>query len=511
MSLQSTITNCFESVVLLNPTSPALIYKNIVMSYDTLNCKANQLAHYIQHKYCEVNKKALKPGTFIGIYLSRGFNMIVAMMAIMKVGCAYVPLEPDYPDQRLQDIIKDCELPICIVEQLLLPHFNGIQIDLDKILAHIEKQPCENLNKMILSESIAYLIYTSGTTGKPKGVMIKHDSVCNMIQWAIQQYPINKTDRIIQIASFMFDLSVWEIASALLSGAALVLTQPMLFKDPSYLINIMSENNVSIIGSTPALLHLLFTHPKIKTLSQLRLVLSCAAPLTHALQQLIHQCLPVRVYNGYGPTETTIMVTHWLCPPNHSPSEPILLGKPIQNIQIVVLDKNGKPTNLGEIGTLYIGGIGVCAGYLNDERLNNEHFIMHETEEKKAFLFNTGDRVRVLFSGDIEFIGRNDFQVKLRGYRVEFEDIVNNILHFPDITQCVVTLQTINMLDYLVAYVITKKDAALDKTALRVQLKKSLPEYMIPSYFIKISSFPLTQNGKINREQLPAPTADARW
>lgn len=512
MTLPSTIISCFEAVVKQYPNSCAMIYQEKEIDYMTLNQQVNQLAHYLQKIYFQTFNTSLKPNTLIGIKLPRGEFLIVAILAVMKIGCAYVPLDPDYPEERLLAILKHCDLSMCIVGYQRIKQYTGLQIDLESSRLDIEGQSLENLDYPILPSSLAYVIYTSGTTGIPKGVMIKHESVCNMIHWVIQYYPILPSDKVLQIASFMFDLSVWEIASALLSGACLVLTEPILYKDPNYLFNLMQKHQVSVLGAVPSLLNLIFMHPKIGLLSHLKHVLSCAEPLTYPLCKLIHQNLSVRLYNGYGPTETTIMCMHWLCPPNLPSTASILIGKPIKNTEILVLDEHQNRVPVGEIGELYVGGMGVCVGYLNDVSQNEKCFITIPVKnDSGARFYKTGDRVRVVEADQLEFVGRSDYQVKLRGYRIELEDIAKNILHYPGIEQCLVIVKRLNNLDYLVSYITVIQNYHFDMQDLRRQLKHCLPDYMIPTYFIKLDSFPLSENGKIDRASLPQPSIDSRW
>ena len=513
------IVDYFEAIVAKYPNNIALSFESEKITYKELNNKINQLAHFIQERYINWFQTEIKPNSLIGLYLDRGLNMIVSMLAVLKSGAAYIPLDIQYPEKRLSSFFEKYSVDFVIANDMFAKQSSVISnqktINLDHDFSNIQVQSHQNPGLRILPTHLAYVIFTSGSSGSPKGVMVSHVNVCNIIDWVIGYYPVSPKDCFIQIASFTFDLSVWEIFSALLSGGCLVLTRPYLYKDPNYLLDLMINNHVTILGTVPSMFKLLLNSPKIDALKSLKHVLSCAEPLTDELYSRISSTfLNTRIYNGYGPTETTVMCTHWLCP-KYAKHSKISLGKPIQNTQMYVLDEKKDAVYPGEIGELYVSGAGITQGYLNQPELTDDCFSIKEFFPNQSTLcYKTGDLVRYDADGHIEFVGRSDEQVKLRGYRIELMEIERTLGIHPSIGDCVTVINEIDSERHLVAYFTIKNDEGprkIDPQNLRHFLRQYLPEYMIPTYFVKLDKIPLNDNGKRDKKSLPIPDHQSRF
>jgi amino acid adenylation domain-containing protein len=508
----------FEKIVSEHPGNIALVLDEVKITYSELNKKANQLANHIRNIHRTNFHGEITANRNIGICVERGIQLVISILAVLKSGGSYVPLDPGYPESRLNFISKDSDIRILISHNQFENLFPDISkdriINLDAENDQINNENFCNLENITLATDPAYIIYTSGSTGTPKGVTVPHSGVCNMILWTIHTYPITPSDRIIQIASFAFDLSVWEIFSALLSGATLVLVLPTMHRDTNYLLNVMIDNNVTVIGSVPTLFKAILHAPHVKKLQSLKHILSCAEPLTPEVCKGILSTFKANLYNGYGPTETTIMSTHWLCDRENIP-DTIPIGKPVSNTQLYVLDENKNIIPRGAVGELYIGGLGVTNGYLNQPELTKDKFIsLQFSNNERITVFKTGDLVRFLPDGNLDFIGRVDHQVKLRGFRIELGEVESVIKNFSVIENCVVSLKEINKSSFLVAYYTLNKYVKaeeFDHSSLRLHLNKILPNYMVPTYFIYMQSLPINANGKLDRNNLPTPNANDRF
>lgn len=508
----TTLTFAFEEIVKTHASAVALVAGEEGLTYEELNKKANQLAHYIIEVYSTHYQQALLPETPIGIYLGRGINLIVAILAVLKTGAAYVPLDPILPATRLNYIIKNSATHVVLTDALNLKRAEE-ELSPDVIFLNMNDNvisqyattspPCE-----IAPQNLAYIIYTSGSTGEPKGVLVAHAGVCNMVLWTIYYYPITSKDCIIQIASFAFDFSVWEIFSALLAGAKLVLTREELYKDPDYLCEEIIRNQVSVIGGVPSLFKMLLTSAKIQNVNTLKQIVCGAEPLTKALSQQILSHFDAKLYHGYGPTEATITSTHWLCTKSNY-KKGIPLGRPIARTYLYVLDDALNLVPCGTVGELYIGGVGVAKGYVKRADLTQAQFLKNPFKNSDApILYKTGDLIRLRSQGNFEFVGRKDYQIKLRGFRIELEEIENTLKTFAPIADCIATLFSDNDSEHIVCYYILKNSHHTAKNAIKAFLANLLPSYMLPSYYIELESFPLTASGKINRTALPSPQYD---
>jgi len=486
----------FEQKVKENPEAVALIFEDEKLTYQELNNRANQLAHYLQ-------EKGVTSEFLVGIFINRSFEMIIGILGIIKAGGAYIPLDPNYPPERIAYMMDDSAISLLLTQQSLvklLPKNQAEILCLDTDWSKIANYSQENINPQVTPENLAYVIYTSGSTGKPKGVMNIHKGICNTIQSIIHNNQFNSEDCTIQIGAFSFDVSVWEIFLSLTSGATLVITKSDRYQDLDYLIDLIVQKQVTYFTCVPSILRVFLQHPNAKNCHSLKQLFVGGEALSYELNQRFFQQLNCELYNVYGPTEAAVDTTMWHCQPN---CESISIGRPIANVQVYILDRHLKPVPIGVAGELHIGGMGLARGYLNQPQLTAEKFIPNPFGEGK--LYKTGDLVRYLPDGNIEYLGRIDNQVKLRGLRIELGEIETVLESHPQVEQTVVIMRedTPNN-QRLVAY-LTIKDQLLTPKDFHRFLQEKLPVYMIPSAFIILLDFPLNPNGKIDFHQLPMP------
>ncbi len=454
-----TLVQLFEKQVDKTPNHIALEFSQTKMTYHELNGKANQLACYLRKKYQEHFNHPLTPDTFIPIIMRNGIEAVISMLGILKAGAAYVPIDPDYPTQRILYILENsCAVCVLTKENLLkkiqneLKKLNQIRffINVDRDWTIITQEDRRNLNIDIVKPNyLAYMIYTSGTTGNPKGVMIEHRNVVNTLCAQIIAYNISEVSRVLQNTSLSFDNSVTEVFGALLSGATLVIPANEKTLVGDELANFLINERITILVLTPAVLASasINEYPFLKTISIGGEV--CTSALMNIWSAKFY-CL-----NTYGPTESAIEAISKVCKPCEDPPA---IGKPIPNVKAYVLDRDLQPVPMGVIGELYLGGAGLARGYFNLPKLTMEKFINNPfaTEKDKingyTRLYKTGDLVRWLPTGDLDYKGRNDFQIKIHGYRIELEEIESVLTMHPHVGECVVTVKEFNANKYLVVY-----------------------------------------------------------
>lgn len=505
----------FEVQVAQTPEAIAVVFQNQKISYQDLNDRANQLAHYLR-------KLGVKPETFVGLCVQRSLEMIVGLLAILKAGAAYVPLDPTYPKERLAFMLADAQVPVLLTQQSCLQHLPKSQAQvlcLDTNWSLIGQENPENPVNQTHPENLAYLIYTSGSTGTPKGVMIQHNSLVNYTQAISQNYEIKPGDRILQFASISFDVAAEEIFPCLIQGATLVLRPDEMLNSISEFLQHSRDLKLTILNLPTPFWHQLTAELPASNLTipeTVRLVIigsDRALPdrLETWRQQVNSQ---VRLVNCYGPTETTIGAT--LCElsgPNAIAHDAVAghelpIGKALQNLQTYVLDANLQPVPVGVAGELYIGGLGVARGYLHQPDLTAERFLPlpHSPFPTRHRLYKTGDRVRYRPDGNLEYLGRVDAQVKIRGFRIELGEIEASLSQHPAVRETVVVVQEKKSGERrLVAYVVIAPAFAFEIGEFRRFLKGKLPDYMVPAVFVQLDALPLTPNGKIDRKALPTP------
>ena len=415
----------FEEQVARTPEAIAVEQGETSLTYAQLNALANQLAH-------KLIEQGVKPDAPVALCSERRPHLVVALLAILKAGGAYVPLDPTYPAERLKELLEDAQ-PILLLSDaagrsaLGEQHLNLPHLALDESLSLEKAAEYSNPDPKVLgltSSHLAYVIYTSGSTGKPKGALNEHRAVVNRLHWMQQAYELTPADVVLQKTPFSFDVSVWEFFWTLLNGAKLVLAQPQAHKDPRALIELITSAQVSTLHFVPSMLNGFLATPGVESCTSLRRVICSGEALAPDSVRQCQRLLPKsQLYNLYGPTEAAVDVTAWSCPKDFDgPIVPI--GRPIANTQIYILDPQGQPVPLGVIGELYIGGAGVARGYLNRPELTRERFVPDPfSSNAQARMYRTGDLARYLPDGNIEFLGRNDGQVKLRGFSIELGEI----------------------------------------------------------------------------------------
>ncbi len=491
-----------EAQALRTPEQVALVFENEKVSYRELNERSNQLAHYLQ-------KQGVAPNVLVGICVERSIEMVVALLAILKAGGAYVPLDPEYPTERLAMMIEDSQTPGVLTQQKLLAHFSSRDTPtfcLDADWKTLASESTSNLNVAVSPSDAAYAIYTSGSTGKPKGVVNVHQGIVNRLLWMQDAYRLTSDDRVLQKTPYSFDVSVWEFFWPLITGARLVIARPGGHRDPRYLADVITREQITTMHFVPSMLRSFLETVEIPKRSSVRQVFCSGEALPADLQHQFFSRIDAELYNLYGPTEASVDVTHWTCRRDDNRSF-VPIGRPIANMEIYILDEQLRPTPAGAEGELHIGGIGLARGYLNRPELTAEKFIRNPlSNDPNARLYKSGDLARFLPSGDIEYLGRLDYQVKIRGFRIELGEIEVVIGQYPGIRQVVVVAREDTPGDKrLVAYVVPVQIEQFKTAGLQEFLKTQLPDYMVPVVVV-LEAMPLSSNGKVDRKALPAPT-----
>ena len=495
------IHHLFEEQVERSPEAIAVVFEDRKLTYAQLNRLSNQLARYLQ-------KLGVKPDTLVGICLERSIEMVVGLMGILKAGGVFVPIAPDYPEERRNFMLADSGVKEILTQKQLeadFPDCGVRKIFLDFDRAEISKESTDNLTFSLTLENLAYTIYTSGSTGRPKGVMNTHGGVLNRLHWMQSVYQLTEQDRVLQKTPFSFDVSVWEFFWPLMVGARLVLARPGSHKDSTYLAKLIADEKITTLHFVPSMLQLFVEEPNIEYCSSLRRVICSGEALPYELQKRFFNRLNAELHNLYGPTEASIDVTFWKCQ-RENDNEIVPIGRPIANTQIYILDTNLQPVPVGVAGEICIGGVGLARGYLNQPDLTAEKFIPNPfSEQPGTRLYRTGDLGRYLPNGNIEFLGRIDHQVKIRGFRIELGEIEWALQSHPSVREAVVVAREDSSWEKrLVAYLVAK-EAGITVKEVRSFLREKLPDYMMPSFFVKLDSMPLTANGKADRKALPNP------
>ncbi|GCA91666.1 non-ribosomal peptide synthetase [Microcystis aeruginosa] len=510
------IHQLFEEQVKRTPDAVAVVCSQQQLTYNELNCRANQLAHYLQ-------KLGVKPEELVGICLERSLDMIVGLLAILKVGGAYVPIDPDYPQERISFMLQDTQVKIILTCESLqnsLPNHQAIVICLDKDWQQINQASQENLNSTVSAANLAYVIYTSGSTGKPKGVGVIHRSV-NRLLFGVNYAHLDATQRFLQMAPIAFDASTFEIWGALLHGARCVIFTEDIPTATS-LRNAIDKHGITILWLTAALFNKIIDDNS-QALSGIKQLLIGGEALSVAHVHKALETLPLtQIINGYGPTESTTFTCCYPIPKQlEATIKSIPIGCPISNTQVYILDNYLQPVPIGVVGELHIAGAGLAKGYLNRPELTQEKFIPNPFEKDEVIpptllnkggnepskLYKTGDLARYLPDGNIEYVGRIDNQVKIRGFRIELGEIEAVLSQNQAVqSSCVIVREDNPGEKQLVAYIVPKLGVKLTSGDLRQFLSHKLPGYMVPGAFVLLESFPLTANGKIDRRALKAPS-----
>jgi len=494
------IVKRFENQVAISPESLAVSCGQLSISYDQLNRRVNLLANYLI-------EKGVKKNSFVAVILPRSIDFIVAVLAVLKSGGCYIPIDPGYPEERIRNIIADAG-----VFFLLKNNSNALLLDDDE-LCFVNVDTFDQLIKSPMignplsindMDDPIYIIYTSGSTGIPKGAINKHNGFLNLIDWYTQDFNLNKNDKILIYTPLNFDLTQKNIFAPLLVGATIFLVNDGLY-DPSLIADEIYRNKITWINSTPSAFYpLIESDYNLKKLESLRYVFVGGEPLFAKRVLSIHLSNPrLKIVNTYGPTECADVCSFYTLTEKDFKSQHVYvpIGKQIKNMNLYVLDDNMNKVKEGEIGELYVEGVGVGLGYINNKEITNQAFLPNPFDKgNNSSIYKTGDIVRILPDSNLEFIERKDFQVKIRGYRVELEEIISSLRTIPGVKDAlVIAYENQDQEKFLVGYAVGK---SLKETDLKKNLQEKLPAYMVPSAIIVMDAFPLTANGKVDRKKL---------
>ena len=477
------------------------MFENEEITYKELNCKANQLAHYLK-------KQGVQPDFVVGFCVERSLEMIIGLLGILKAGGAYVPLESNLPTEALNLRLQDAKTSLVITQQSLINRFeNEKVIAIDADWENIAVESHENPHTEVKPENLVYVIFTSGSTGKPKGVATEHRQLFNYINAIAHQLNLPTTANYATISSLSADLGNTMIFPSLCRGGCLHIISSARVGNAVELAEYCRQHPIDCLKIVPSHLAALLsaTPLAVSILPRQCLILGGETASWKLISQIQKQAPNCQIFNHYGPTETTIGVLTYAVKnqDNELISETVPLGRPLANTQVYILDEELKPVPLGVVGELYISGAGLTRGYLNRPELTAQRFISHSLLGQDFRLYKTGDRVRYLESGNIEFLGRVDNQVKIRGFRIELAEIELTLAQYPAIQQAVVTVQQSENNQRLFAYLVPQPKATININELRSFLKQKLPDYMLPSAFGILKNLPLTVNGKVDRQALP--------
>jgi amino acid adenylation domain-containing protein len=506
-----TIHQLFEEQVEKTPHNIAVTFEDQQLTYQELNQKANQLA-------CFLREKGVKPDALVAIVCDRSLEMVISILAVLKAGGAYVPLDPTYPIERLAYMIEDTKAPILLTRSSLLGRLPKIEVEIVLLdnTALFETYSPFNLVCTTQPNHLAYVIYTSGSTGQPKGVMIEHKSICDRLFWWQEYSPISSEDRYLHQVSFSFDAAVVSLWWPLLNGSSVIITTSQGLSDVNYLVGLIKLHKITVLLCTPAMMNVILDQQAVQEVDHIQQITLGGETFSKDTLKKAKKLKNCRIYNSYGPAETTIVATSYDATCRDPVSSTVPIGTPVANTQVYILDSFLRPVPVGMVGELYIGGKGLARGYLNQPELTAERFIDNpfasEDDKKEGInprLYKTGDLCHWLEDGTIEYMGRVDDQVKLRGFRIELGEIESILKRHPAVKDAIVILrEDIPGDKRLAAYLISKK-GPINFKKFRSFLKPKLPMYMIPSAFFELDSFPLTTNGKIDKKELPKPLRPA--
>jgi amino acid adenylation domain-containing protein len=498
----SCLHQIFEDQVEQTPNATAVTFEGQSLTYADLNHRANQLAHHLI-------KLGVGPEVPVAICMERSLDLPISLLAVFKAGGAYVPLDPSYPRERLSFILKELGAPVILTQRSIAESqsFAGVHVisrdsDNDELAAESTDNPCTE----VTDENLCYVIYTSGSTGQPKGAMLHHRGVRNRLLWGITDYQLGPGDVVLHKTPLTFDVSVWEIFAPLLSGARLLIAKPGGHQDTAYQLDLMACEKVTHVDYVPTMLEVLLESEGLDQCDHLKIVTAAGEALTRELRDRFYSQTNAKLYNLYGPTEASLAVTYWVCEPDGK-ERVIPIGRPMSNASIYILDKQLQPVPLGVAGELHIGGVAPGRGYLKRPDLTADKFIPDAFGKNGGQrLYKTGDLARYRSDGAIEFLGRLDHQVKIRGMRLELGEVEAALCQHPAVREAVILPHEITAGNKsLVAYVVSKQEPLPTSDELRDYLRQRLPEYMVPAACVVMTELPLLSNGKLNRRALPNP------
>jgi amino acid adenylation domain-containing protein len=500
---QRPVHRLFEAQAARTPGAVAVACDGATLTYRALDARADRLA-------LRLARLGAGPEARVGVCLERGLELVVALLAVLKAGAAYVPLDPEHPPERLGRVLADSGARLLLTHPALADRagaWAGAVVALDGKEDADADSAAGAPRTEPDPEGLAYVIYTSGSTGRPKGVAVPHRALANHMQWMGRAFPLAAGDRVLQKTSVGFDASVWEFWAPLLAGATLVMAPPGAHRDPSELLRTVRRERITVLQLVPAVLRALLEHPALPACRTLRTLFCGGEALPADLAARARALTGARVVNLYGPTEACIQsVVHEFA---GDPGPTVPIGRPVDNVLAAVLDASGSPVPPGVPGELYLGGVQLARVYLGEPALTAAAFVPDPSgAEPGARLYRTGDRVRWLGGGVLEFLGRADQQVKVRGVRVETGEVEAVLRRHPAVADCVVQARADHRGETrLVAYVVPAPGAAVSAAALRAHLRERFPLPLVPSAFVELGRLPLTPNGKLDRAALPPPEA----
>ena len=491
----------FEDQVARTPEAVAVEYEDAWLNYQELNRRSNQLAHYLKNL-------GVGPEVEVALCLEPSLEMVVAIMAVLKAGGAYLPLNPSYRAERLSYMLERSSAPVLLGQTRLQEKwlsYTGKTIHVDAEWETIEQCNDVNLRNEVSAENLAYVIYTSGSTGEPKGVTNTHQGLSNRVQWMQQAYGLTAADRVLQKSPFDFDVSVWEFLWPLIVGARLVMLRSGGHQDPACIAETIQRKQITTLHFVPAMLRVFLSCGGAEQSGNLRRIICSGEALGLDLARECREKIRAELHNLYGPTEASTDVTSWDC---SELSDVVMIGKPIANTQIHVLYSDLHPAPVGVVGELYIGGASLARGYLNQPALTAERFVPSPLASCGGErLYRTGDLGRWRSDGTIEFVGRNDEQVKVRGIRIKLGEVEASLQEHAGISEAVVAVREDRTGDKtLVAfYTCVEGEGDVGAKQLRAHVEAKLPPYMVPAAYVRLERMPLTANGKLDRKALPGP------
>jgi amino acid adenylation domain-containing protein len=502
----SCIHELFEMQARTRPEAIAAVSEGREITYSELDQRAGVLAHRLR-------QLGVRPETVVSICVPRSIEMLIGLLGILKAGGAYLPLDPALPDDRVHLMLTDSQCRFVVIADAGddRPSFRELtRVHLDQMPRSLSEPEVNNFHCGPTSENLAYVIYTSGSSGQPKGCMVPHRGAVNWLVWMVNTFAVTSDDRVLQKASPGFDVSVLECFLPLITGGRVVLAASDRGYDAAYLSRLIVQENITLAQFVPSMMSVLLETSGLKRATRLRHVFSGGEVLSAKLQSRFFEGSTAEICNCYGPTEASIAVSMWACRRGDT-REHVPIGRPIANTQLYILDGNMQPVPIGVPGELYIGGDPLGRGYLNRPDLTACKFVPNPfATSQGSVLYRTGDVARYLSDGNIEYLGRDDDQVKIQGVRIELGEIETLFSQHPEVNDAVIGVyKDTSGASRLVAYWTPRTDRELERSELCAFLKKSLPQYMVPSIFMKLSCLPMTPNGKVDRRALPSPKLTA--
>ncbi|WP_189027807.1 non-ribosomal peptide synthetase, partial [Paenibacillus albidus] len=497
--MDKTLHQLFEEQTLKTPNNIAVTFEDSQMNYEQLNCRANQLARVLQFK-------GVKTDELVGIVMDRSIEMIISILAILKSGAAYLPIDPSYPDERIRYMLDESGCRFLLIQEPLIDQklFAGEQINLND--PGLNAWEMNNLELVIRPSDLAYVIFTSGSTGKPKGVMIEHRNVVQLMKHTNSPFDFSERDVWTMFHSYCFDFSVWEMYGALLHGGELVIVPKITAQDTRTFLELVRSHGVTVLNQTPTAFYQFIREAMEEGSSEigLRYVIFGGEALNPIMLNEWKKRYPsTKLVNMYGITETTVHVTYKEIGEIETDMNVSNIGRPLLTLKSFILGSGGNLLPIGVAGELYISGAGLARGYMNNPQMTDERFVENPFESGTK-MYRTGDLARWLPDGNLEYLGRIDHQVKIRGYRIELGEIEKVLARHEHIEEAIVMASyDQNQLPYLCAYYISGE--SLNAQDIRKYLSEFLPDYMIPSSFVHMDKIPLNQNGKVDRKALPEP------